>query len=453
MCGLVGVINKCRNGFYKKQEEIFYTLLYVDFLRGPDSTGVFMVDNQGDVMIAKEASTPAEFLASREWNNMMSKAMRQGSALIGHNRKATRGEITDENAHPFWVDDKIVLAHNGTMHGDHKKHADVEVDSHAIAHIIHEKGDVEQALNSFDAAYALIWYDFEKKTLFATRNRERPLWWVETPNEWIISSEKCMLDFVIARYDLKTAKGPHEFSANDLQIFSLKNSTWEAGYRKLNLSKNYPVTQMDWPNRYQFDPDDPSCYYIKGLDVDDVRFQDVPFDTKPTADVASKKDDSVQPDNSVHAMNMLSHEFERALAKGTNKIIPNGQFYTDILKRYPRGTKVTACAFDYHYANGQNEKGGFYLYLQVYDDPDLICRLWMDEKAGEERVLQMAGTSWVYKLEVNRKWWQAFERGPIKEPTTPGLVIMECEHPELVYGGGMGDPEWAHKLTSQIVKH
>ena len=196
MCGLVGLLSKSINGMSNTQTEVFSTLLFLDQLRGDDSTGAFCVTLEGDVHLAKEASDATRFINKPEYLTLARKAYTSGAALIGHNRKATRGTINDENAHPFVVDDNIVLVHNGGVFGDHKKLKDTEVDSHAIAHVIHEEGDVTKAMNKIDAAYALIWYDFKGETINLIRNKHRPLWWVEVSDSWLICSEKAMLDFV-----------------------------------------------------------------------------------------------------------------------------------------------------------------------------------------------------------------------------------------------------------------
>src|SRR6266850_8089954 len=109
MCGLVLVVNKQRNGFNGDQQNIFRTLLWLDTLRGDDSTGVALIDNIGNVDIAKDAIQGTDFIRTNEYTALHNQAWKDGWAMIGHNRKATRGSITDENAHPFVVDNNIVL--------------------------------------------------------------------------------------------------------------------------------------------------------------------------------------------------------------------------------------------------------------------------------------------------------------------------------------------------------
>ncbi len=218
MCGLVGLMSKFKNGFTHRQVEIFNTLLYIDALRGEDSTGAFVVDNIGNVHIAKEAYSSYHTIASKKYKELMGKAMSKGWCVVGHNRKATKGTINDENAHPFWVDDKLVLVHNGTMHGDHKQHKNVEVDSHAIAHLIAERPTLEEALGEFHAAYALIWYDVMKKQMNFLRNSQRPLHFVETENEFIWASEAEMLAFTMDRMNILPAKGERIFMQKEMTL-------------------------------------------------------------------------------------------------------------------------------------------------------------------------------------------------------------------------------------------
>ena len=55
MCGLIAVINKYNNGFTKSQCDAFNDLIYLDALRGMDSTGAFVITNRDDLYMAKNS--------------------------------------------------------------------------------------------------------------------------------------------------------------------------------------------------------------------------------------------------------------------------------------------------------------------------------------------------------------------------------------------------------------
>lgn len=414
MCGLVGLINKNSNGFTKEQQAIFSDLLFIDYVRGPDSTGAVLIDNNGNVKGAKEASDSITFLRSKAYDELMTGAWRNGSAMIGHNRKATRGNVNDENAHPFVVDNNIVLVHNGTLWGDHKKHAEVEVDSHAIAHVIHEKGNVEEALNSIDGAYALMWYNVAEGKLNIIRNSQRPLWWMELHSAWVWSSEKAMLDFVISRHTLRPKEGPTELPENTLQEYTLKNNSWACDFREIKMkTKVYQTTYPIHESRHPYANAYMGCEYdVCGIEEP---MQPAPW-TKPQR--STLLFEAIPPQGTVGA-------YEWKLAKDKECIVAHGEFNEDVIVKYTYGTKAICRAFDYTYATTVDDKGGFYLYLQICDDTDKIVRLWLDSNVTEERVFQIAGGNYIYECTLERKQWFPMATGPVNA-RTPGYVIFQA---------------------------
>lgn len=210
MCGLVGVAARYSNGLTNKEADLFTHMLFVDTLRGWDSTGVFSVNERGNVDIKKAALTGPNFIQTEEYKSFMRDSVRNGVFVCGHNRAATRGSITDKNAHPFYVNDKIILMQNGTMYGDHKKHKDVEVDSEAIAHVLAEEEDIEKALQKINAAYALVWYNTDKEELYILRNDDRPLYISYFNDRGMVwASEKETILWAASRCDIKLNQEPY----------------------------------------------------------------------------------------------------------------------------------------------------------------------------------------------------------------------------------------------------
>src|SRR5688500_12478979 len=99
MCGIVGIIAKSNAGFYNDQADLLEQMLLCDTLRGPDSTGVFGVTKNGNVSILKAAVPGYDFIKTPEFRNFRGNMIQRYTAVIGHNRKATKGSVKPENAH------------------------------------------------------------------------------------------------------------------------------------------------------------------------------------------------------------------------------------------------------------------------------------------------------------------------------------------------------------------
>ena len=199
MCGIVGIIAKDRMPFFG--DDVFTELLRADTIRGEDSTGVFGVTHGNKVDIVKGNANGYIFTASPNYDKFKRKIYQKYAAVIGHNRKATKGSITPHNAHPF-KEGNIYLVHNGMMRNANSVDSTVEVDSMAIAKALQQHNAVE-GLNKIDGAYALVWYDQKDKTLNLARNSERPLFLLEYETAWIISSELGLPAWILGRLDHK----------------------------------------------------------------------------------------------------------------------------------------------------------------------------------------------------------------------------------------------------------
>lgn len=222
MCGIVGVIAKYKNGFTAPEADMFRDMLFVDTMRGWDSTGVFGANRHNNVLIHKEASHGADFICTKEFKDFHSKMIRDGSFAVGHNRSATRGTVKDENAHPFWVDDKIVLVQNGTYRGSHNHLKNTEVDTEALAHVISEEPDVAKALQRINAAYALVWYNVDNQTLHIIRNNERPLYVASSADGTIMfASEYATIAWAAHRNNIAFNEKPELVPVNKLLTYKI----------------------------------------------------------------------------------------------------------------------------------------------------------------------------------------------------------------------------------------
>lgn len=199
MCGIVGFAGNLNY----EQERAFDTLLVLDTLRGVDATGALSVKRDGvNYNIVKTIGHAFDLLEHPKY-----KDIKQGFSrvLLGHNRAATVGNITKNNAHPFEMD-HILGVHNGTLFNKFSLHQGdrFEVDSQALYNHIAVKG-LRDAINTVRGAYALVWYNYEDDTLNFLRNKERPLFIAKVKNKDVIAwaSESWMLEVGLKRHEME----------------------------------------------------------------------------------------------------------------------------------------------------------------------------------------------------------------------------------------------------------
>jgi hypothetical protein len=245
MCGIVGMACKWSNGFTHMEMDVFETMLFLDTLRGWDSTGVFGVDNIGNVQLHKEAVHGPDFLCTKEYKEFAKEALRRGRFLVGHNRAATKGAVNDKNAHPFCVDDKVILVQNGTYNGDHTKLAKTEVDTEAIAITLANEPDIAAALKKVNAAYALSWYDTRNESMHLLRNTQRPLFVAETNSGTIIwASEGNTILYAAARHNVELKEKPKMLPEYELMQMKLeKGGSFVTEQNKIDCHFRYEYVQ------------------------------------------------------------------------------------------------------------------------------------------------------------------------------------------------------------------
>lgn len=187
MCGLVGYIDPRKKLTLKEKENYVTSSLFVDTIRGRDSTGIALC-NAKQYTIKKEIDPGT----SREAQRWTKAAVFQNNSdlFIGHNRAGTVGGKTKTEAHPFDTG-RLVGAHNGTLHhswsGLVKK--TFSTDSESLYNDINEYG-FRETIAKIPGAMALTWFDKKDKTVSLFRNSERDLWLAQGENGvWFWASE------------------------------------------------------------------------------------------------------------------------------------------------------------------------------------------------------------------------------------------------------------------------
>lgn len=410
MCGIVAVISKAKWGMSRDEVDMFSDLLYIDALRGMDSTGTFMVNTHGDVSILKEASDASTFRGSKEFADLMRESVRMGVALVGHNRAATRGVISDQNAHPFVVDDRITLVHNGTLYGDHKKLADTEVDSHAIAHLIHKHGDdVEAAIQEVSGAYALIWSDFKNQSINILRNSQRPMFWVETDKCWIYCSERNMIEWLRYRYDKINFIGEVVSQPpGTLTTFTRKDSEWDVNSKEIKLTKTYAPTSApaggqggsfhQWGYNGEYIDDDGVVEYF-GLSKEEKDWL-----KKPTCDMPEREEPKSKKVTLTERLDYAENKIATDLSMNV--------LFTEFADKYntlSTDTWYRATCVDFDQWDINEDKKGSYLYATL-DKMSAVVRVFvMNNEYSDYDLLDMSLNNNEMEFYIRSKSWRAYK--------------------------------------------
>ena len=242
MCGLVGILgDKLRYQDHK----LFTDMLEADQIRGRHSTGVVSVATK-QVYVHKKALQGSDFVQLGKSKEVIARA---DTLLIGHNRYATKGALTDENAHPF-IEDTVHLVHNGTITNQWElvPNSHTRVDSQVIAEAMsqtsNEPAAVIELLEKLDGAYCLIWFDTRDNKVKFARNAERPLGMHITGNGRLVwSSDGKLAESLLSHHGV-SIKSSYELTVGKLTCIDV--DTLDPEYHDFTPLIVPPVNYNNW---------------------------------------------------------------------------------------------------------------------------------------------------------------------------------------------------------------
>lgn len=225
MCGIVAYLSSSNTVAKRKYEDIMAQLLVVDSLRGPHSTGI-MYDAEDGVYTYKRPVAGYDFVQLTETEKALNLVNRR--FLIGHNRWATVGAHTADNAHPFTMGD-ITGVHNGTLVGGYRSlcKGNHDVDSQYLIAALSEAKSSKEVISKVNGSFNLLWYDARDDSIHMVRNKERPWYIAKVKDDDVIfgASEAKMLKWVCDRneIEIETIMSPNPYYEHVYPLDDINN--------------------------------------------------------------------------------------------------------------------------------------------------------------------------------------------------------------------------------------
>lgn len=181
------------------------------------------------------------------------KALDPTIALIGHNRYATLGKITNKTAHPF-RHNSITGVHNGTLYNHEElaggKGASFTIDSEAVMFALSTDAP-KTVLEGMVGAFALVWHDQRDNSLNFARNDERPLTFAVSADKGVVlwASEELMLKWLVGRTYEHSNFDFVELPIGEHWKFDL--NSWSSVYNTKEVIKfDSPSWRNQWLDNY-----------------------------------------------------------------------------------------------------------------------------------------------------------------------------------------------------------
>lgn len=228
MCGLIGMA-----GFLEHKHKLaMKDLLFLNSLRGKDSTGLTAIKRDRTVQTRKMTIPGYEFIDHPLVEKTFSHA---DQAWIGHGRYKTMGDVSRANAHPFEVLDEnddvyLVGTHNGTLQNKYeleRKVGKFDTDSEALFNLFATAPNYKEAVKQLQGAWSLVWWDPTMDSIHFLRNEERPLTYAYTKDYKVIvwASEAWMIINACRRNGVELAtndKGLSCYSTNTDTLYTVE---------------------------------------------------------------------------------------------------------------------------------------------------------------------------------------------------------------------------------------
>ena len=229
MCGIFGVVNGTKSRSARLAVCNFAKDAFVaGSLRGEDSTGM-MQRHKGTTSYHKMPVAGPMYNKDTITKGLIND-VDVSLFTVGHNRAATHGVVSKDNAHPFTHYDKVkgslTGVHNGTLQDwqDIDSSKGILVDSDWAMKMLHTEG--MDAFEYFKGAFCFVWYDdTSPDVLRFARNTERPMYFAyeKGKDTMLFASEAGMLSWLCERNKIDIEDTIYELDKDHMYQFNLSN--------------------------------------------------------------------------------------------------------------------------------------------------------------------------------------------------------------------------------------
>ena len=263
MCGIFGLV--ANKNFYvnypNKIKEIASSLFMLSQTRGSEAAGI-AINNSHSLNVLKDASSPKQFIKSKEYKYLLSNSLDEYSAsyenfksaenfhfsLIGHSRLVTNGDQSESlNNQPVIVDG-LVGVHNGIITNENqllKDHSDITKSTNLDSELLFKLFDknfliendsfysIRKTLNQIKGSVSVAYFNLKNHNLNLATNTGS-IFYLKNNDLFIFASERFILKRLLKRHKFikNNFSDISQLSVNHGLIFNLK----EFQYERKNLN-------------------------------------------------------------------------------------------------------------------------------------------------------------------------------------------------------------------------